>query len=481
MAGSGGATVAIPLVGGGELRVTAEAVTLDERRYELGRIQDALQVSPEPETVALRVAGAGMVEFRPAQQGGGRVALEAIYRLRPELRPAGFEPPGAPAGLAPAPPNVAAFAPPATAYPPYPPATGYPPGPYAPPGYGPPGYATPYARPYGANPNANGGEVTPYPRRFWELIAAIFQIYLRRLPAWLGLGLLVGALPGAVGAGFQLALLDLQGPAAFAGLPAGALGGQTLPASCRFTYHAPPAEALVRDGALLVGLAVAGALLTSLATAALAIGAREALLGRRVRVGASVRGGVRRLPATLGVTVVTTALYALALGPALVCFELALVNLSGVDLCDASAALPPNAVVGLFLNVAGLALIVPGILIFLLLFVRLGPAPYVAATEPVGAGRAIARSWRLTRGSFWRTLGVVLAMQLAALVIAAPFGAADSLPAAVALPALAHVVTAPLLAITWTAVLLDLRLRREGYDALRREGEKPGIGVPPAP
>lgn len=482
MTGSSGASVAIPLAGGGELRVTAEAVTLDERRYELGRIQDALQVSPEPETVALRVAGAGMVEFRPARQGDGRVALEAIYRLRPELRPAGFEPPGAPAGLAPAPPDVAAFAPPTTAYPPYPSAGGYPPSPYGTPGYAPPGYGTPYAPPYGAHPNANGGEVTPYPRRFWELIAAIFQIYLRKLPAWLGLGLLVGALPGAIGAGFQLVLLDLQGPAAFSGLQAGALGGQTLPSSCRFTYHAPAAATLARDGALLAGLAIAAAMLTSLATAALAIGAREALLGRRVRVGASVRGGLRRLPATLGVTVVTAALYALALGPALVCLELALVNLSGVDLCNASAAaLPPNAVVGLFLDVAGLALIVPGVLVFLLIFVRLGPAPYVAATEPVGAGRAIARSWRLTRGSFWRTLGVVLVTQIAALVIATPFGAADSPPAAVALPALAHAVTAPLLAITWTAVLLDLRLRREGYDALRRGGEKPGVEAPPAP
>jgi hypothetical protein len=481
MAGSGGAMVAIPLAGGGELRVSTEAVTLGERRYELGRIQDALQVSPEPETVALRVAGAGMVEFRPARQGDGRVALEAIYRLRPELRPAGFEPMGAlPQGFPPVPPmtppGAAGFTPPAIAYSPYPPATGYPPTPSVPPGYG-----TPHAPPYGgANPNANGGEVTPYPRRFWELIAAIFQIYLRRLPAWLGLGLLVGALPGIIGVGFQLVLQDLQGPGAFDGLPAGTLGGQTLPSSCRFTYHAPTAAVLARDGALLAGLAVAGALLSALATAALATGAREALLGRPVRVGASARGGLRRWPATLGVTVLTTLLYALALGPALACLELALVNLSGVDLCNASAALPPNAVVGLFLEVAGLALIVPGILVFLLLFVRLGPAPYVAATEPVGVGRALARSWRLTRGSFWRTLGIMLVMQLTALVISAPFGAADTLPAAVILPALAHVVTAPLLAIAWTAVLLDLQVRREGYAALRWEAEKPLVEPPPA-
>src|SRR5579884_2410108 len=112
MADAGGALVVIALAEGGELR--AGAVTVGERRYELARVQDALQVSPEPETIALRVAGAGLVEFRPARQGDGRVALEAIYRLRPDLRPGGFEPatswlPGAPP---PPPPGAVAFPPP---------------------------------------------------------------------------------------------------------------------------------------------------------------------------------------------------------------------------------------------------------------------------------------------------------------------------------------------------------------------------------
>ncbi len=474
MAGSGGAMIAIPLADGGELRVTTEAVTLRDQRYELGRIQDALQVSPEPETVALRVAGAGMVEFVPARQGDGRVALEAIYRLRPNLRPAGFEaavalPPGFPPASA---PIVAGYTS-SEAYPPYPPATGYPLAQFGPSGY------VPYASPHAAN--ANGDGVTPYPRRFWDLIGAIFRLYLRRLPSWVGLGLLVGALPGAVGASLQLVLLDLQGPTAFDGLPKGTLAGQVVPASCRFTYHAPPEAVLLRDGALLAGLAIGGLLLTALATATFAVGAREALLARPVPLGASVRAGLRRLPAMLGVMVLTTLLYALALGPALACFEVALVNLSGVDLCNTSATLPPNAVVGLFLNVAGLALLVPGILIFLLLFVRLGLAPYIAATEPLGAGRALARSWRLTRGAFWRTLGIVLVMQLIAVVISSPFGGASRPPGVIILPAIAHALTAPLLAITWMALLLDLRVRHEGYAALRQEAEKSRVELPLAP
>src|SRR5689334_7400014 len=84
--------VALPLRNGAEARVTPEGVHVGDAFYALASIQDARQVAPEPETVALRVAGTGLVEFQPARAGDGAVALEALFRLRPELRPAGFAP-----------------------------------------------------------------------------------------------------------------------------------------------------------------------------------------------------------------------------------------------------------------------------------------------------------------------------------------------------------------------------------------------------
>src|SRR5689334_5169624 len=145
MSGGAAPLIAIALRDGAILRVEAAGVRLGDRLYELGRIQDARQVAPDPETFALRVGGSGLVEFQPARAGDGALALDALFRLRPDLRPAGFEPPRAPAagmfppavppygpaplGGYPPPPPAGYGMPPAQGFPPYPP---YPPS--APPG-----------------------------------------------------------------------------------------------------------------------------------------------------------------------------------------------------------------------------------------------------------------------------------------------------------------------------------------------------------
>src|SRR5262249_29574669 len=106
MTGPGVLPVTIPLRGGTELQVDVNGVSLDGRRYELDRIQDARQVAPEPGTFARRIAGVGLLEFQRERPGDGRIALEGLYRLRPELRPAGFAPfPMAPGDVPPPPPH----------------------------------------------------------------------------------------------------------------------------------------------------------------------------------------------------------------------------------------------------------------------------------------------------------------------------------------------------------------------------------------
>ena len=111
---SGGATplVSIPLRDGTELRIASDGVQNGSRVIELAKIQDARRVSPNPEIIALRVAGMGLLEYEPERDGDGTIALEALYQLRPDLRPVGFG----------APPGTAAY----PGYPQYPPAPGYP-------------------------------------------------------------------------------------------------------------------------------------------------------------------------------------------------------------------------------------------------------------------------------------------------------------------------------------------------------------------
>ena len=80
----------IPLRDGTELRVAAGGVYAGETRYGLEQIQDARQVSPDPETIGLRVQGVGLVSLVPARAGDAAVALDTLYQLRPDLRPAGW-------------------------------------------------------------------------------------------------------------------------------------------------------------------------------------------------------------------------------------------------------------------------------------------------------------------------------------------------------------------------------------------------------
>src|SRR5579883_259349 len=82
---------------GTTLQIAPDGVRAGDKVIELAKIQDARRVSPNPETIAFRVAGMGLLEYQPEREGDGATALEALYRLRPELRPAGF---GVPAGAA---------------------------------------------------------------------------------------------------------------------------------------------------------------------------------------------------------------------------------------------------------------------------------------------------------------------------------------------------------------------------------------------
>src|SRR5215472_13317620 len=162
-------SAAVPLRDGGELRVDAEGVHVRETRYGLEQIQDARQVSPDPETIGLRVEDVGLISVVPVRVGDAAVALDALYRLRPDLRPAGWALPtywpsayGPPPGYAPPP--------------------GYPLWPYAgAPLY--PGYAI-----VPGTPVRRGG-LAPWPQSIGDVLGTIFRLYFENFWRFFRLGL----------------------------------------------------------------------------------------------------------------------------------------------------------------------------------------------------------------------------------------------------------------------------------------------------
>ncbi len=106
-------------------------------------------------------------------------------------------------------------------------------------------------------------------------------------------------------------------------------------------------------------------------------------------------------------------------------------------------------------------------------------APCVIAVEGLGPLRAIARSWALTRGMFWRILGISLLasviISMAASTVSTVFTFAGALLAmqdeGIALVAMSTastltstVLSLPLTTGVTTLLYVDARIRREGFD-----------------
>ncbi len=138
-------------------------------------------------------------------------------------------------------------------------------------------------------------------------------------------------------------------------------------------------------------------------------------------------------------------------------------------------------------------------------------ASQIAVLERAGPARALARSWRLVRHSFWRVFGITLLAQLIVGIASAILQVPFSIPAALITSHAGNPLHPPIVAViigtvgtivgrTVTGALLagvlvllyvDLRMRREGLDmALRtatgraareaRQGQVAGTSSPPS-
>lgn len=249
----------------------------------------------------------------------------------------------------------------------------------------------------------------------------------------------------------------------------------------RTTQAEPGQEDAIFTGSIAILLAsmlvpiavgiIAGAFLQGVMVVEVATGT----LGERLRFGALWRRAARRIWPLIGWTAMVTGVLVL-----LVILAVAVVVAAVVIGDPVAVAVTVVLVLAGALGVAALAA---------WLGTKLSLVPSVIVLEGAGIGRAIRRSWSLTDGYFWRTLGTLLLVGLilsfASQVVVQPISLVGTLLAVVIDPtgtgaavgitiattaltflfslvigAITTVVQAALIAV----IYLDLRMRKEGLD-----------------
>lgn len=212
-------------------------------------------------------------------------------------------------------------------------------------------------------------------------------------------------------------------------------------------------------------------------------------VGDRLGFGALWKRAAKRIGPLIGWTV----LLAVAL--------LAAVALLFVIVLLAGSISPAGLAVGIAIAlILGLGLVVLGFWIG----VKLSLVPSVIVLEQAGIRQAVARSWRLTDGFFWRTLGVLLLVSVilnfAAQVVVQPVSLVGTILALVVDPTgtgaaiaitvvttivtlilslLIGAITAVVQAALVAVIYIDLRMRKEGLDLeLERFVERRDAGQP---
>ncbi|HEV2237550.1 MAG TPA: hypothetical protein VGR57_12880 [Ktedonobacterales bacterium] len=471
-AGTGGEPSAtFALRDGGALRIGAAGVTVGDSQYRFAEIGAVWRQLADPSSLALQLTDARLVPVTFADATDVPRALAALYRWR-----------GAP------PPPIYG---PAGAYPPYPfwpPPYGYPPPPPAIPGM-PAGYHVPPFPPVPPAGQGDGGArrggIGLWPQDIGSMLRTIFRLYFQNFWRFAVLGLLTALWPALLSGGWVVAYFYALGLDPFQNLysqlAVGADGYRAFSANAPLFHLFDLSPAQV---ALLLLAAVAWLVLllvlSSWQTAALAVGVREGVAGRPVKIGAALRAGVGRLLPVLGTTLliglIFFGIYLIALGGffGVVFLVVAIPAGSGQDASLSFLLLLPVFIVLWALIVcAGVYL-----------GIRLGFGPYAAACDRLSPGRAIARSWSVTRRNWWRTFVVLLLAGLASGVVAGLGSSAQvisiGVQALIATPLLTALV-APLTTVAYVVLYYDLRLRREGYPAIAGELGLAGVFASPPP
>jgi len=224
---------------------------------------------------------------------------------------------------------------------------------------------------------------------------------------------------------------------------------------------------------------------SSILTGLLIVTVSRTILGRKASLSDVWQRTKPRVWALIGQAVIIQLIFIAVLAAAIGVFLALFLGLRIPDLVDSAS--PDDAVGTILLTILGLLVLVAlvGLGMFAL-YCKLSLAPAALILENVGVFEGISRSWALTRGYFWRVVGIqilsFLIMSFASAIVTTPISMLAGVLTAAAPSAqilalgmsvlLGNIVTAatlPFDSAVNALIYTDLRMRSEGLDVeLRR-------------
>jgi hypothetical protein len=233
---------------------------------------------------------------------------------------------------------------------------------------------------------------------------------------------------------------------------------------------------------LLTGLL--GYLALGLSYVSLTVQVAGLLQGEQLAVGESIRRGARRLPAFVGMAVLSgLAVAGLILGLYIVLFFVVFASAMAFGalgtLGEGSAVGVVAAILAVFILIFYMAAVVAVFIPVGMLLARWVAAPALLIAEELGPIAALSRSWQLTRKNLWRTFGylvllvifnfVVLGLPVAVLQWLLLFALTSQWYSwlsglLVGVSYLVNVLWYPFMVLALTLYYFDLRVRNESLD-----------------
>ncbi|NYI06171.1 DUF7544 domain-containing protein [Allostreptomyces psammosilenae] len=218
------------------------------------------------------------------------------------------------------------------------------------------------------------------------------------------------------------------------------------------------AGALVAVAVSLIATAIASGLLTVVIS--------RAVLGRDTTIGEAWRDAAPQVFRLLGLTLLTSLITYGA-------FLVGMLPTIGIPVALAAADAPVALTV-----ITALVFGLGTVAVSVWLYVKLLLAVPALMLEKQGVGRALSRSWRLTRRSWWRLFGIFLLSYVLAGIVAELIAVIPSLVGTIMLDpasfafmalqqaatALATAITMPIIAGVTVLLYVDQRIRREALD-----------------
>ncbi len=213
-------------------------------------------------------------------------------------------------------------------------------------------------------------------------------------------------------------------------------------------------------------------------------------LGAETSVGESFGAALRRSPALIGARLIPALI---GIGVSLGVFALfALMGYQAIRQSASGTFDSTGVIIVLLLGLLGFAVLGIMMLVGIALMVRIFFTAEAAMVEHTGPWESIVRSWRLTQGYFWRTLGywiiigllTYFLMLIPGLVISTPMSVFQvdmriQLVISTCVGAVFGVIVMPFNLLAYTLMYYDLRIRKEGFDLEQHANTllSPGIAM----